>query len=78
VRELESPIDTGIAIELTPPTLKGSTHHRDDPRRVTSEQACARCNIASPADLDRIRAQNIHRSGFSTISDISAWPMDII
>jgi hypothetical protein len=28
--------------------------------------------------LDRIHAQNSHLSGFCGISDISAWPMDII
>jgi hypothetical protein len=28
--------------------------------------------------LDRIHAQNIHRSGVAAISDISAEPMDII
>jgi putative oxidoreductase len=28
--------------------------------------------------LERILAQNIHRSGFTAISDISAYPMDII
>jgi hypothetical protein len=38
VRALESPMDAGIAIELNPPTLLGSAHHRDHLRRITPEQ----------------------------------------
>jgi hypothetical protein len=79
VGEFEAPRETGIAIELTPPTLLRSAHHRDHLRRIHARAGVSTLqHRAADGSRDRIRCPELPSLWFYGTSDVSAWPMDII